>query len=237
MLGSFGRFPDPFMAIEDGERDGKRRRGRDRDNTDRQMVDPFQGIFHSMNSMMSNMHKNMSDLHSRADSDPNMHSFSSSSVMTYSNDGKSEPKYYQASTSTRRAPGHIRETRRTLKDSESGVEKMAVGHHIGEKGRVIERRRNVRHGGAIEEEKNFYHIGEDDEHEFDREWRDRTGKFNHDRSKRVADSAAGRRGLAAPEPTKEYKKRVAKTPAVAHRGADQPRPHGPSKSGRARSKY
>ena len=38
---------------------------------------------------------------------PNAYSYSSSSVMSYSSDGRSEPKYFQASKSTKRAPGGV----------------------------------------------------------------------------------------------------------------------------------
>ena len=55
--------------------------------------DPFE-------SMMADMH--------RMRSDPNAEVFSSSSVMTYSSTGDgSRPKIYQATTSTRRAPGQV----------------------------------------------------------------------------------------------------------------------------------
>ena len=55
--------------------------------------DPFE-------SMMADMH--------RMRSHPNAEVFSSSSVMTYSSTGdRSRPKIYQATTSTRRAPGQV----------------------------------------------------------------------------------------------------------------------------------
>ena len=65
---------------------------------------------------------------------PNGYSFSSSKVMTYSNDGRGDPKFFEASSSTRTAPGGVKETQRTLRDSESGIHKMAVGHHLGKYG-------------------------------------------------------------------------------------------------------
>lgn len=250
MFESMGRLHDPFMAISDGQ-DDKRRTHKDRGQAG-QVADPFSGMFQSMNSMMSGMHRHMADLQAKADcNDPNVHSFSSSTVMSYRNDGKSEPKYFEASSSTRRAPGNVKETRRTLRDSEFGIDKMAVGHHIGEKGRVVERRRYKNAGGAIEEEKNYFHMGEDDEQEFDKEWRNRTSTYNSDYGRLARGLAApkamnrGRpaRGLAAPEeavgPTREPSKRVRVKDnfAVAARGHEQARPHGPSKSGRTRSKY
>lgn len=39
--------------------------------------------------------------------DPNAYSYSSSAVMSYSNDGRGEPKYFQASKSTKRTPGGV----------------------------------------------------------------------------------------------------------------------------------
>ncbi len=64
-------------------------------------------------------------------SNPDGFSYSSSQVMSYTNDGRNPPKYYEASSSTKRAPGGVKETQKTLRDSESGIHKMAVGHHIG----------------------------------------------------------------------------------------------------------
>lgn len=40
-------------------------------------------------------------------SNPNTYSYSSSSVMSYSNDGLGEPKVFQATKSTKRAPGGV----------------------------------------------------------------------------------------------------------------------------------
>lgn len=40
-------------------------------------------------------------------SNPNTYSYSTSSVMSYSNDGRGEPKVFQATKSTKRAPGGV----------------------------------------------------------------------------------------------------------------------------------
>lgn len=53
---------------------------------------------------------------------------------------------YQSSSSTRTAPGGIRETKKAVADSRSGTKKMAIGHHIGERGHIIEREQNVYSG-------------------------------------------------------------------------------------------
>ncbi|NXC16546.1 MLF1 factor, partial [Corythaeola cristata] len=77
---------------------------------------------------------------------PDAHTFSSSSVMTYSKIGDEPPKVFQASAQTRTAPGGVKETRKALKDSESGLEKMAIGHHIRDRAHVIKKSKNRKTG-------------------------------------------------------------------------------------------
>ena len=55
--------------------------------------------------------------------------------------------------STTRLPSHsaqVKETRRSLYDSESGVKKMAVGHRLGEHSHMIERSHNLLSGERVE---------------------------------------------------------------------------------------
>lgn len=78
----------------------------------------------------------------------NGHCYTQSSVMHFSNvpgeDG--QPQIYQATSSTRLAPGgvcchsyrllcfyflQIKESRKAVRDSHTGIHKMAVSHHIG----------------------------------------------------------------------------------------------------------
>ena len=52
-------------------------------------------------------------------------------------------------STTRPLPSHsaqVKETRRSVYDSESGVKKMAVGHHLSERSHTIERSRNLLSG-------------------------------------------------------------------------------------------
>lgn len=53
----------------------------------------------------------------------------------------------------------IRETRQTMRDSETGMERMAIGHHIGERGHVMARSRN-RNTGDHEERQDFINLEE-----------------------------------------------------------------------------
>ena len=52
----------------------------------------------------------------------------------------------------------MKETRRTYRNSESGVEKMAIGRQLGGKSHEIEKRRL--RGGDIEEESRFHGLDE-----------------------------------------------------------------------------
>ena len=55
--------------------------------------------------------------------------------------------------STTKLPSHsaqVKEARRSLYDSESGVKKMAVGHHLNEHSHAIERSHNLLSGERVE---------------------------------------------------------------------------------------
>ncbi|XP_053456219.1 myeloid leukemia factor 1 isoform X3 [Nycticebus coucang] len=108
--------------------------------------------------------------------EPHGHSFCSSSVMTYSKVGDEPPKVFQASTQTRRAPGGIKETRRAMRDSDSGLEKMAVGHHIHDRAHVIKKSKNNRTGDE-EVNQEFINMNENDAHAFDDEWQSEILKY------------------------------------------------------------
>ena len=65
-------------------------------------------------------------------------------------------------STTRPLPSHsaqVKETRRSLYDSESGVKKMAVGYHLGERSHTMERSRNLLSGKRAER-KDFVNLEE-----------------------------------------------------------------------------
>lgn len=53
----------------------------------------------------------------------------------------------------------IKETRRAVKDSESGLERMAIGHHIQDRGHVVEKKYNKK-TGEKELNQNFQNMDE-----------------------------------------------------------------------------
>lgn len=66
---------------------------------------------------------------------------------------------YQASQSVRSGPGGVKETKKAVADSRSGVKKMSIGHHIGERAHIIEREQNLRSGDQ-EERQDFINLEE-----------------------------------------------------------------------------
>jgi hypothetical protein len=130
---------------------------------------PFALMNQMMNFNMSNMGGvGGGGMQQFVSSDPNAQVFSSSSVVSYSNSGDGKPKIYQESTQTRQVPGGIKETRKMVRDSEKGIEKVAVGHHIGDRAHVIERHK-VR-GGDVEEIVNLENLDDEQVNEFNQEF-------------------------------------------------------------------
>ncbi|XP_043935529.1 myeloid leukemia factor 2 [Protopterus annectens] len=160
------------------------------------------GGFLDMFGMMDRMMGNMDQM---TNTSPNCQTFSSSTVISYSNMGTGTPKVYQETSHLRTAPGGIRETRRAMRDSESGIERFAVGHHIGERGHVMERARNHRTGDH-EERQDFINLDETDADSFNEEWRRETSRYGSHRGidyqrQRGRRAEGGRLAITGPEDT------------------------------------
>lgn len=129
----------------------------------------FGGMFQNMRRMMDEMHNTFE----AASQNPSSHMYTQQSFMSYSSIGGGQPQVYQASTSTTQAAGGVRETRKMVRDSQTGMEKVSVGRQIGERSHVIERQRNRRTGDQ-EENQEYVNIEEDDAQRFNQEWQERT---------------------------------------------------------------
>ncbi|MEQ2239247.1 hypothetical protein ILYODFUR_002526 [Ilyodon furcidens] len=183
MMRSFSEpFGAPLMpSITDG-----RGRGRDVAEHPRSSValrnehrDAMQNPFSMFDNMMTNVRNRMEEMNRNFENvpaDSNSHSFSSSSVMTYSKAGNEPPKVFQATSLTRCAPGGIKETCQAIKDSESGLEKMKIGHHIKDRGHVVEKKRNKK-TGEKELNQDFQNMDESEAQSFDDEWQQEVSKF------------------------------------------------------------
>lgn len=78
-------------------------------------------------------------------------------TMTSGPDGR--PQVYQESMSSRTAPGGVKETKKTVSDSRTGMRKLAIGHHIGERAHIVEREQNYQSGDQ-EERQEFINLEE-----------------------------------------------------------------------------
>lgn len=101
-------------------------------------------------------------------------SYSSSSVFSVMSSGSDgRPQVYHETSSVRKGPGGLKETRHTVQDSTSGKKKMAIGHHLGEKGHVVEKEQNL-HTGEREEREDFINLDESDTEEFERDFQQKS---------------------------------------------------------------
>ncbi|XP_072317120.1 myeloid leukemia factor 2 isoform X2 [Eucyclogobius newberryi] len=130
------------------------------------------GGFMNMFDMMGNMMGNMD----RMTGSPNCQTFSSSTVISYSAMDSGAPQVYQQTSETRTGPGGIRETRQSMRDSNSGLEQLAIGHHIGERAHIMARSRNRRTGDR-EDRQDYINLDETEAAAFDEEFRREAGRY------------------------------------------------------------
>ncbi|CAF3449403.1 unnamed protein product [Rotaria socialis] len=126
--------------------------------------------FAMMDRLMQEAHQN---------SNRSLQSFSSTTVMSYNGtDGR--PKVYQETKSCNRGPGGIEETRQAIRDTERGLNKVHIGHRIGDRKHVVEREMNTT-TGQISENVELENLDEDETDDFKTEWRQRSahGGVNH----------------------------------------------------------
>ncbi|XP_071872612.1 myeloid leukemia factor isoform X2 [Bombus fervidus] len=145
-----------------------------------------------------NMGNMFSDFDNMAQSG-NCHSFTSKSVMTFAGNG--QPQVYQATMSTRTAPGGVKETKTTVCDSRTGTKKMAIEHHIGDRAHILEREHNL-HSGEQEERQEFINLDEEEAESFNNEWESRVRRYhggNSHYSSHGHQNRSDRRQLALPD--------------------------------------
>lgn len=153
-------FSDPF-GMMGGFGDFENRALTHRHNVHNSLMSPFaMPIMPNFNRLLSGS----------LDSMANAGNYSSSSTvisMTSGPDGR--PQVYKATSSTRVAPGGIKETQKTVTDTITGTKKMSIGHHIGERAHIIEKEQNM-HTGDREEREDLINIDDDEKDEFNNEW-------------------------------------------------------------------
>ncbi|CAD5216668.1 unnamed protein product [Bursaphelenchus xylophilus] len=96
--------------------------------------------------------------------DPNSMVFSQSTCITMGPDGKQRV----VQNSTRKA-GDVKETRRAVREGEE--EHVSIGHHIGDRAHVIEKKRD--RDGKIRQNQKFVNLGEEEADTFNQEFKTR----------------------------------------------------------------
>lgn len=168
LFGPFGMDPFPLAPQMQPHRAPRRQAGPLAPFGMMGMGGGFMDMFGMMGEMMENME--------RMSGSPNCQTFSSSTVISYSSGDIGAPKVYQQTSATRTGPGGIRETRQSMRDSESGLERLAIGHHIGDRAHIMERSRNRRTGDR-EERQDYINLDESEAAAFDEEWRREAGRY------------------------------------------------------------
>jgi hypothetical protein len=97
-------------------------------------------------------------------------------MTTITNDQHGRPQVYQASSSQRFAPGGVKETCSTVRDSRTGLQQMSVGRHIHDRGHVLQKSRND-YTRQEEESEEYVNIEENDLPTFNNEWQRRTSRY------------------------------------------------------------
>ncbi|XP_047535381.1 myeloid leukemia factor isoform X2 [Vanessa atalanta] len=174
-------FADPFGMLRDGPLalTGSRHGS---------SMMPFMPQMPSLNRLFT---ADLTDGHMSAGS-----SFSSSTVVMSSGPSGS-PQVFSSSSSMKIGPNGVKETRKTLQDSRTGLKKMSIGHHIGERAHVIEREQNVFSGDA-EERQEFINLEEEEAEDFDREFQERAGALRARGRAALPPAHAPRLALPAP---------------------------------------
>jgi len=146
------------------------------------MMMPFNGFNSGMSGMqsqmqrsMNQMHRSMQQMQSSMMSMPSMNNMmmmggngsSSSFHQTVHIGGNGATKSY--SMSSRTGPNGVRETRKTHRDSTTGMQKIEIGHHIGDRSHIVGRSRNTR-TGEHERNQHFQNIDEEEAEEFNEEY-------------------------------------------------------------------
>jgi myeloid leukemia factor 1 len=107
---------------------------------------------------------------------PASSSFSSSSSVFISN-GNGPAQVYKETSSVRSVNG-VRETRKTVEDSTTGRRQLAIGHHAGDRARIVEKEQNIR-TGEREEREELINLDDDETEEFEREFQSRAAQNHH----------------------------------------------------------
>jgi hypothetical protein len=190
------RFPQQQM-IDDGRNAGRQRGGNGavqqrRDLNDDMMMSPF-GNFGFGGGLFGGLMSQMNNLQEHAMNDPNAVVFTQSTMISH--DGTGAPRVVQSST---RKAGEVKETRRQVKHGYED-EEITVGHSIGDRTHVIEKKRDK--DGRMRSQQKFINLDSDEAERFNEEFKSRaaeglgvSGRRSGSRQQAIENGSKHRRG-------------------------------------------
>jgi hypothetical protein len=153
----------------------------------------------------------------------------SSSVFCMSSDGSGQPQVYKETSSIRTGPDGVKETRRTVEDSTSGTRKMAIGHHIGERSRILEKEQNVR-TGQREEREELINLEDSETEDFERDFEQKARSNYSNRRHHLQIEEIGTEPLPAIQSVEDYHRNRVSSPRRAIRSSPLALPTASSRS-------
>jgi len=125
-------------------------------------------VFHKMRDVFDEAHRTSLTA-------PKVHSYRSSKVMTYSSDGVSEPKKYEAFSETSQAPGGVKQTFKRERNSATGKDRMQAGRYIYDRGHVVEKTEDMRDNHAHVNH-DYFNMDQPESVTFHQEWDEKIPK-------------------------------------------------------------
>lgn len=180
MMGGLGGFPQQ-QQMQQQHNQQLMQHNQNRHDPFGMMMSPFGGAFgggmmgmhNSMMSPFGGLNGMMSMIQQQASSNA-PGTFMQQQFVSYSSDGVNPPQVVERTHMNRVGPGGVREERKTLRDSRSGVQEMSIGRHINDRGHVMEKKKN-RRTGEEEENQEFINIEEEEAEQFNNEFNSHMG--------------------------------------------------------------
>lgn len=108
----------------------------------------------------------------RPPSPKKVHSWKSSKIYTYSDDGLTEPKEFEAISETTEGPGGVKQTLNRERNSVTGQDRMQAGRYIDNRGHTVEKTKDMR-SQDVKVDHDYFNMDSKDTDAFHVEWKQR----------------------------------------------------------------
>lgn len=133
------------------------------------------GIMNPMSMMMMDPFQNLQQVINDGTNNGGL-SYCSSSITSYTTDEHGRPQVYQQSNEVKQGPGGVKETKYAVRDSRSGHQELAIGHHLAEKAHIKKKTKNA-YTGEVEQCEDFVNLEEHEAETFEEGWRRQAKNF------------------------------------------------------------